>query len=119
MITLLATDGVPGLEICREKDTSPQLWERVPHVEGALIVNIGDMLERWTNCLYRSTLHRVISVGKERYSVALFLHPNSDFMVECLESCCSDACPPRFPPIRCSDYIKERLKSTFPENKIE
>ncbi|KAK8968800.1 hypothetical protein KSP40_PGU020212 [Platanthera guangdongensis] len=43
---------------------------------------------------YRSTLHRVISVGKERYSVAFFLQPNPDFMVECFESCCSDACPP-------------------------
>ncbi|KAK8946340.1 AP-2 complex subunit alpha-1 [Platanthera zijinensis] len=42
-----------------------------------------------------STLHRVISVGKERYSVALFLQPNPDFIVECLESCCSEACPPR------------------------
>ncbi|ONK73542.1 uncharacterized protein A4U43_C04F32710, partial [Asparagus officinalis] len=68
MLTLLATDGVPGLQICREKDREPQLWEDVHHVDGALIVNVGDMLERWTNCIFRSTLHRVLAVGKERYS---------------------------------------------------
>ncbi|KAL3019063.1 hypothetical protein AAZX31_05G060400 [Glycine max] len=69
MITLLMTDGVPGLQICKDKVNQPQVWEDVPHVEGALIVNIGDMMERWTNCLYRSTLHRVMPTGKERYSV--------------------------------------------------
>ncbi|XP_068635672.1 2-oxoglutarate-dependent dioxygenase citB-like isoform X2 [Aristolochia californica] len=53
MITLLVSDGVPGLQICREKDKIPRVWEDVPHVNGAFIVNIGDLLERWTNCLFR------------------------------------------------------------------
>ncbi|XP_058104373.1 2-oxoglutarate-Fe(II) type oxidoreductase hxnY isoform X2 [Magnolia sinica] len=113
MITLLATDGVQGLQICREKDKVPRVWEDVPHANGAFIVNIGDMLERWTNCLFRSTLHRVIATGQERYSVAFFLDPNSDCMVECLESCCSEACPPKFPPIRSGDYLQERLRLTY------
>uniref|UniRef100_A0A0A9DBX8 Fe2OG dioxygenase domain-containing protein n=1 Tax=Arundo donax TaxID=35708 RepID=A0A0A9DBX8_ARUDO len=113
MITLLATDGTPGLQICREKDRHPQLWEDVPHINGALIVNIGDLLERWTNCLFRSTLHRVVAVGKERYSVAFFLDPNPDLVVRCFESCCSEANPPRFPPIRSGDYLKERLSATY------
>ncbi|EEC67333.1 hypothetical protein OsI_34370 [Oryza sativa Indica Group] len=68
VLTLVATDGTPGLQICREKDKCPQLWEDVHHIEGALIVNIGDLLQRWTNCVFRSTLHRVVAVGKERYS---------------------------------------------------
>ncbi|XP_020676039.1 2-oxoglutarate-Fe(II) type oxidoreductase hxnY isoform X1 [Dendrobium catenatum] len=113
MITLLVTDGVPGLQICRDKDRRPQLWEDVPHIEGAFIVNIGDMLERWTNCLFRSTLHRVVAIGKERYSVAFFLDPSTDCLVECLESCCSETSPPRFPPIRGGDYLKERLELTY------
>ncbi|XP_062205513.1 2-oxoglutarate-Fe(II) type oxidoreductase hxnY [Phragmites australis] len=112
-ITLLATDGTPGLQICRERDRRHQLWEDVHHVDGALIVNIGDLLERWTNCLFRSTLHRVVAVGKERYSVAFFLDPNPDLLVECLESCCSEANPPRFPPIRSGDYLNERLSATY------
>ncbi|XP_020399379.1 uncharacterized isoform X2 [Zea mays] len=113
MITLLVTDGTPGLQICREKDRNPQLWEDVHHIDGALIINIGDLLERWTNCAFRSTLHRVVAIGKERYSVAFFLDPNPDTLVQCLESCCSEACPPRFPPIKSWDYIAGRLNSTY------
>ncbi|PPR84975.1 hypothetical protein GOBAR_AA35738 [Gossypium barbadense] len=60
MLTLLVTNGVPGLQICREKSEQPQVWEDVPSKSGAFIVNIGDMMERWTNCLFRSTLHRVL-----------------------------------------------------------
>ncbi|XP_030945503.1 2-oxoglutarate-Fe(II) type oxidoreductase hxnY isoform X2 [Quercus lobata] len=69
MVTLLATDGVQGLQVCREKFKQPRVWEDVLHVDGALIVNIGDIMERWTNCLFRSTMHRVMLSGKERYSV--------------------------------------------------
>ncbi|KAK4400432.1 protein DOWNY MILDEW RESISTANCE 6 [Sesamum angolense] len=59
-----------------------------------------------------STLHRVIPTDQERYSVAFFLDPNPDCVVECLESCCESA-PPRYPPIRSGDYLKERLKLTY------
>ncbi|XP_028772915.1 2-oxoglutarate-Fe(II) type oxidoreductase hxnY-like [Neltuma alba] len=113
MIALLMTDGVPGLQICKERSQQPQVWEDVPHIEGAIIVNIGDMTERWTNCVYRSTLHRVMPTGKERYSVVFFLDPKPDTVVECLESCCSESSPPRFPPIRSADYFKERFKLTY------
>ncbi|CAL5359810.1 unnamed protein product [Camellia sinensis] len=102
MITLLATDGVGGLQVCRDKSKQPLVWEDVDHINGALIVNIGGMTERWTNCLFRSTLHRVMSTGRERYSVTLinklmafFLNPSADCVVECLESCCSELTPPR------------------------
>uniref|UniRef100_A0A0D3HFS9 Fe2OG dioxygenase domain-containing protein n=1 Tax=Oryza barthii TaxID=65489 RepID=A0A0D3HFS9_9ORYZ len=94
VLTLVATDGTPGLQICREKDRCPQLWEDVHHIEG-------------------STLHRVVAVGKERYSVAFFLHTNPDLVVQCLESCCSEACPPRFPPIRSGDYLEDRLRARY------
>ncbi|KAJ8624776.1 hypothetical protein MRB53_033306 [Persea americana] len=113
MITILATDGVRGLQICKEKDKQPRVWEDVLHVNGAFIVNIGDMMERWTNCLFRSTLHRVMTTGQERYSVAFFVDPNPDCIVECLESCCSDTCPPKFPPIRSQDYLEERFRITY------
>uniref|UniRef100_A0A2P2KU46 Fe2OG dioxygenase domain-containing protein n=3 Tax=Rhizophora mucronata TaxID=61149 RepID=A0A2P2KU46_RHIMU len=113
MITLLATDGVPGLQVCREKFKQPQSWEGVLPIKGAFIVNIGDMMERWTNGLFRSTLHRVMPAGQERYSMAFFLDPNPDCIVQCLESCCSESCPQRFPPIRSGDYMKERFRLTY------
>ncbi|KAM7491187.1 hypothetical protein LguiA_034108 [Lonicera macranthoides] len=113
MITLLATNGVPGLQVCREKFRQPQVWEDVHHIKGALVVNIGDMMERWTNCLFRSTVHRVMPTGQERYSMAFFLDPHLDFVVECLKSCCSKSSPPRFPPIRSGDYLNERFRLTY------
>lgn len=113
MITLLATDGVGGLQVCREKFKQPQIWEDVHHISGAFVVNIGDMMERWTNCLYRSTLHRVIRTGQERYSMAFFMDPNPECVVECLRSCCSEASPPRFPPIRSGDYLKGKFRVTY------
>ncbi|KAJ1289811.1 hypothetical protein BS78_02G193400 [Paspalum vaginatum] len=113
MLTLLASDGTPGLQICREKDRYPQIWEDVHHIDGSLIVNIGDLLERWTNCVFRSTLHRVVCVGKERYSVAFFIDPSPNLVVKCMESCCSEAYPARFPPIKSGDYLEERLSSTY------
>ncbi|GMQ04803.1 hypothetical protein CsSME_00050105 [Camellia sinensis var. sinensis] len=113
MITFLATDGVAGLQVCRDKSKQPLVWEDVHHINGALIVNIGDMTERWTNCLFRSTLHRVMSTGRERYSMAFFLNPSADCVVECLESCCSELTPPRFPPVRSGDYLGERFRLTY------
>ncbi|KAI3693542.1 hypothetical protein L1987_76486 [Smallanthus sonchifolius] len=113
MITLLETDAVPGLQVCREKLKQPRIWEDVDHVKGAFIINLGDMMERWTNCLFRSTLHRVMPIGKERYSMAFFLDPNPDCMVECLKSCCNDSSPPLFPPIRSGDYLRERISAAY------
>ncbi|XVE57612.1 hypothetical protein DITRI_Ditri04bG0104300 [Diplodiscus trichospermus] len=112
IITLLLTDGVPGLQICRDKYKQPQVWEDVPSISGAFIVNIGDTMERWTNCLFRSTMHRVLPPVQERYSVAFFINPNKDCVIECLESCCSESSPPRFPPIRSLDYLEESLRRT-------
>ncbi|XP_073308078.1 azadirone synthase LFS-like [Primulina huaijiensis] len=113
MITLLATDGIRGLQVCKEKFKEPRVWENVHHVPGTFIVNIGDMMERWTNCLFRSTLHQVMPTGQERYSVAFFFDPNPDCVVECLKSCCNESAPPRFPPIRAGDYLEERFKVTY------
>lgn len=113
MITLLATDGVPGLQVCRDKSKQPMVWEDVPHIKGTFVVNIGDMMERWTNCLFRSTLHRVMPTGHERYSMAFFLDPNPDCVVECLPSCFSESRPPKFPPIRSQDYLNERFSLTY------
>ncbi|KAL8128632.1 hypothetical protein V2J09_017787 [Rumex salicifolius] len=69
LITLLATDDIMGLQICKDKDAKPQVWEYVAPLKGSFVVNLGDMLERWSNCVFKSTLHRVLGNGQERYSV--------------------------------------------------
>ncbi|KAL3747403.1 hypothetical protein ACJRO7_016222 [Eucalyptus globulus] len=111
-LTLLATDDVPGLQICKNKDAKPQAWEYVQPLKGksptelerkiAFIVNLGDM----------STLHRVIGNGQERYSIAFFLEPNHECLVECLPTCMSEENPPRFPPILCQTYLAQRYGDT-------
>ncbi|XP_031249247.1 2-oxoglutarate-Fe(II) type oxidoreductase hxnY-like isoform X2 [Pistacia vera] len=53
LVTLLATDDVLGLQICKDKDAKPQTWEYVAPVKGSFIVNLGDMLERWSNCIFK------------------------------------------------------------------
>jgi isopenicillin N synthase-like dioxygenase len=112
LITLLATDDVPGLQICRDKTAVPQVWEDVPPMKGAYIVNLGDMLERWSNGLFRSTLHRVVSQGIERYSIPFFFEPNYDCLVECLPTCCSENNPPKYPPMTSGNHLLSKYKQT-------
>ncbi|TYK10742.1 UPF0676 protein-like isoform X2 [Cucumis melo var. makuwa] len=94
LITLLATDENLGLQICKDKDAKPQIWKYVAPLKGAFVVNLGDMLERWSNCIFKSTLHRVLITGQDRYSIAFFVEPNPDCLVECLPTCKSDENPP-------------------------
>ncbi|KAH1205257.1 2-oxoglutarate-Fe(II) type oxidoreductase hxnY [Glycine max] len=118
LITLLATDDVSGLQICKDRDAKPQKWEDVAPLKGAFIVNLGDMLERWSNCVFKSTLHRVLGNGQGRYSIAYFLEPSHDCLVECLPTCKSDSNPPKFPPILCHDYLTQRYNDTHADLNV-
>ncbi|KAF7813876.1 2-oxoglutarate-Fe(II) type oxidoreductase hxnY-like isoform X1 [Senna tora] len=118
LITLLTTDDVPGLQICKDRNAKPQVWEDVAPLKGAFIVNLGDMLERWSNCIFKSTLHRVLGNGQDRHSIAYFLEPSHDCLVECLPTCKSESNPPKFPPILCRDYLLQRYKDTHADLNI-
>lgn len=81
LVTLLYTDGSPGLHICPDKQPSPQnrIWTPVEHRKDALVVNLGTDLERWSNGKFPATLHCVVSeTGKERYSMPFFYETNID-----------------------------------------
>ncbi|WJX25966.1 hypothetical protein P8452_14953 [Trifolium repens] len=118
LITLLATDEVSGLQICKDRDAKPQKWEDVAPLKGAFIVNLGDMLERWSNGVFKSTLHRVLGNHKERYSIAYFLEPSHDCLVKCLPTCKSETNPPKYPPILCRDYLSQRYNDTHADLNI-
>jgi isopenicillin N synthase-like dioxygenase len=109
-VTLLATDGVGGLQVrTRSGD-----WLDAPHVPGAFVCNIGDCLMRWTNDIYVSTPHRVVSpAGRERFSVAFFLDPNPEAEIACLPGCASPARPARYEPIRGDAFLTARLSPTY------
>lgn len=109
MLTLLLTDDTPGLQIL----TKQEVWLDVPPKKHAFVVNLGDMLERWTNGTFRSTVHRVLTKGdKERYSIPVFYEPNFDTNVTCLEVCCSPDNPPKYPPITSGQYLLGKYKQT-------
>lgn len=108
MLTILATDGSPGLQI-----HTHGVWEDVPCVPGTFIINLGDMLERWTNGRFKSTVHRVVTkTAKDRYSCAFFWEPTFTTRVECLPSCCSADNPPRFPPTTSGQYLLDKYAQT-------
>ncbi|OQS06104.1 hypothetical protein THRCLA_01840 [Thraustotheca clavata] len=106
LLTLLSTDTEPGLQI--EKDGQ---WIDVPYVENAFIVNIGDLAERWTNGLFRSTRHRVVNTtGRERYSIPFFFEPNFNCIVECFPSCVSVENLAKYPPIKAGQNLLNKYE---------
>lgn len=110
LITLLLGAEEAGLELL-DKDGH---WLPVKPPEGALVVNVGDMLQRLTNHVLPSTTHRVVNPpverrGHSRYSMPFFLHPAPDFLIKALPQTVSAENPEREPPITAHDYLAERL----------
>ena len=109
-VTLLATDAVGGLMV---RDRSGR-WLDAPVVPNTFVCNIGDCLMRWSNDVYVSTPHKVVSPpGVDRYSVAFFLDPNPDAVVACLPTCISHNRPEKYPPITGADFLRSRLEPTY------
>lgn len=109
LVTLSSTDGVGGLELRRDDGT----WVRPVVPDGAMVVNVGDMLARWTNDRYVSTPHRVTNpAGRHRYSVPFFVNPDPDAVVEALPTCVSGDEPARYAPVRSADYLASRYDQT-------
>ncbi len=111
VITLLLGAEEAGLQA----KTRDGQWMDVQPPEGALVINVGDMLQRLTNNVLPSTTHRVINPTKERmafsrYSTPFFLHFNPDFVIDTLPGCITDDNPNRYPePLSSHDYLVERL----------
>jgi isopenicillin N synthase-like dioxygenase len=99
-------DSVGGLQIA-DKDGH---WHDVPTIPNSFVINQGDMMARWTNDHWLSTLHRVANPpeealgGNRRLSVVFFHHPNYDTVVECLPTCSGPGEPPKYQPVTVADY---------------
>ena len=113
-LTLLAQDEVGGLDV----QGPDGRWIRAAPIRGTFVVNLGDMIARWTNGLYHSTVHRVLNAGgRDRYSVAFFANPDHEARVECLPTCTGPDKPPRFPPCTAGEHIEEMYRLTFAERR--
>jgi len=105
-VTILAQDGQGGLEVRRKDGT----WLAAPPLEGTWVVNVADMLSRWTNGRWQSTPHRVKNLsGGDRYSCPYFFDMAMDSIVEVLPTCQ----PATHPAVRYGDYLMARLDRNY------
>jgi isopenicillin N synthase-like dioxygenase len=109
-VTVLWAEQVPGLEIHGTDGN----WHPVMPADGALLVNLGDALARWTNEEWISTLHRVAAPRENgvlvpRRSAAYFHDGNVDAVIECLPSCVSEDNPARYEPVTVGEHLAAKL----------
>jgi isopenicillin N synthase-like dioxygenase len=109
--TILCQDAAPGgLQV-----KAGAAWIDVPPVPGTLVINAGDLIQRWTNDRWVSNIHRVINPprdrtsGTSRLSIVLFTGPNSDAEIACLPGCG----PAKYPAILAGDHSEQRMRETY------
>ncbi|KAF8591483.1 Clavaminate synthase-like protein [Ramaria rubella] len=111
-ITFVFQDTVGGLEV--QNPHTNQFHAATP-IEGTIVVNVGDLLARWSNDVLRSTLHRVVApktltnsnhLTPARQSIAFFCNPNASAMIRCLPHC--NASQAKYAPITTEEYIVGR-----------
>ncbi|KAL4732768.1 hypothetical protein ACLX1H_001788 [Fusarium chlamydosporum] len=111
VITLLLQGDVPGLEVWDEEVKD---WYPAPPVEGAYVVNMGNLFEQWTNDRYVSNVHRVINrSGQERFSIPFNYNGNPDFIIRCIESCRNNTDEEKYAPISVEDYVVQKYKDVY------
>lgn len=102
-MTLLAPNKVPGLSIRLPSGR----WIDAPPIEGAFLVNGGDMLRRWTNDRFLATPHRVVNrSGGERYAIPFFFDCGADVVMTCLPTCTGPDNPPKYEPTTYIEYMQ-------------
>ena len=112
-LTILKPDpDVVGLEI----EIAPGQWLPAPPAADGFIVNIGDLMARWTNDRWTSTMHRVTGDGAmpRRQSIAFFQNPNYDAVIECLPGCGSADGKATYSAVVAGDYLRERFSAAVP-----
>ncbi len=115
-LTILRSENVAGgLQVYGRAGQ----WLDVQVPPDGFVINIGDMLMRWTNDRWVSTLHRVVNppaaqaARSRRQSLVFFHNPNPDAVIACLPTCTSPAQPPRYPPVLAGEYLAEKTSKAY------
>jgi len=112
--TILRQDDVQALQV---RNRSGE-WIDAPPIPGSYVVNIGDLMARWTNGAFASTYHRVANLsGRSRYSIPCFIGPNADALIEALPTCTGPDNPPKYSPVRAGEYISTLIYHNFYNNQ--
>lgn len=111
-LTLLAQDDAGGLQVHSGGESGD--WVDIPPQAGAFVVNVGDMMPRWTNDRWRSTMHRVINrlTGRGRWSIAYFYDLDADASIAPLPTCTSATNPARYAPITAGEHLEAMYRQT-------
>src|SRR5437764_2948251 len=109
-ITFLAREDTPGLAVRLPSGE----WLAPPLIPGTLLVNLGNVMKRWSNDRFLSTPHGVVNdSGTDRYSIAFFYSPNVDSVIECLPSCLGPDDPPHYEPAVYRDLILQFYNANY------
>ena len=109
-ITMLARQDVPGLAVRLPSGE----WLAPPVIPGTFLVNLGNIMKRWSNDRFLSTPHGVLNdSGKDRYSIAFFYSPRHDSRIECLPTCSDAEHPPKFAPCTASEHTYEMFQRSY------
>jgi isopenicillin N synthase-like dioxygenase len=109
-MTALARTDVPGLAVRLPSGE----WFSPPILPGTFLINLGNIMRRWSNDRFLSTPHGVLNdSGTDRYSTAYFHSPNPDSIIECLPSCVSPDNPPRYKPAVYRDLVLEFYRANY------
>lgn len=114
-LTLLYQDSAAGGLQVMELDGS---WTDVPVVEGAFLVNLGDLMARWTNDRWRSTVHRVVNPPRtgeptERFSIPYFHQPNFDALITCIPTCLGPGESPKYAPVTSGEHLLGKVARMY------
>jgi isopenicillin N synthase-like dioxygenase len=113
-LTLLSQDDIGGLQVQRRDGG----WIDAPPIANTYVINIGDMLMRWTNDKWVSTPHRVINVsGKDRYSIPFFYNPSYHTQVACIPSCLDASGTAKYEPVTWGEYFTAKFNRTYAYRK--
>ena len=109
-ITMLAREDVPGLAVRLPSGE----WMAPPVIPGTLLVNLGNIMKRWSNDRFLSTPHGVLNEsGTDRYSIAFFYSPNVEAIIECLPTCADATSPARYPRAVYGDLVLEFYNANY------
>jgi isopenicillin N synthase-like dioxygenase len=109
-MTFLAREDVPGLAVRLPSGE----WLAPPVIDGTFLVNLGNIMKRWSNDRFLSTPHGVLNdSGRDRYSIAFFYSPNVDAVIECLPSCVSADNPARYPRAVYGDLVRAFYSANY------
>lgn len=108
-LTVLLQDSVGGLQVYRNG-----YWHNIPPVEGAFVINTGDMMQVWSNDVYQAAIHRVLAMDtQDRFSIPFFFNPGPDTKVQPLPVVVSDDRPARYKSIQWSEFRGQRTDGDY------